>query len=447
MAKKKRVFVCQICGYETLKWQGKCPNCGEWDTFFEVEKERGREKDEFEPARVLKYGDIEEDGSFRFSSGIEELDRVLGGGVVSGSVILIGGSPGAGKSTLLLQMAFNVSNSKKVLYVSGEESLSQIKMRGRRLGEKEGDNLFLVSTTTFEKVEKAVSDVKPDVLIVDSIQTIHSKNFTSISGTPVQINYCTRRLVEFSKENKCATFIVGHITKSGIIAGPKILEHLVDVVLYFEENRSGLLNTTRILRAVKNRFGAVNEVGIFEMGEGGLKSISDPSKIFTSSHANISSGVSFFCTIEGVRPIVVEVQALVSLGTFSNARRMSTTYDKNRISLLLATLEKSTGLNLIPADVYLNIAGGISINETGADLSVVASIVSSFKKRPIERDSIFLGEVGLSGNLRNIPMLRERILEAKKLGFKRAFIPDVKLSVDGIKIVKLKNLSELVEIL
>ena len=444
MAKKKSVFVCQICGYMSPKWQGRCPNCGEWDTFLEEERDREKKAEVAQDVEVLKYSEIKEGEDFRFSSGIEELDRVLGGGVVLGSVILLGGNPGAGKSTLLLQVAFNISKSKRVLYVSGEESLQQIKMRGKRLSVKPHENLFFLSTTDFEKVESAIYKIKPEVLIVDSIQTVHSKNFTSISGTPIQINYSTRRLVEFSKENKCATFIVGHITKSGIIAGPKILEHLVDVVLYFEENKSGVLNSMRILRAVKNRFGAVNEVGIFEMEEMGLKSVLDPSKLFLSGKGDLSSGVSYFTTIEGVRPIVVEVQALVSLGNFSGARRMSTTFDKNRISLLLATLEKSTGLNLIPADIYLNIAGGISISETGADLAVLASIVSSFKKRPLKR-AIFLGEVGLSGNIRNIPMLEERIYEAKRIGFKRVFIPDVKISVDGVKLIRLKNISELME--
>ncbi len=446
MVKNKKLYVCQVCGYSSPKWQGRCPRCGEWESFLleEIKKEDGPVA---EDVKILKYDEIDESKEERFSTGLEEFDRVLGGGVVKGAVILIGGNPGAGKSTLLLQMAFNLSSSKKVLYVSGEESLPQIKMRGKRLGGKGSEKLFLLSTTSFEKLEKGLAEVKPDVLIVDSIQTVGSSNFTSATGTVVQINYCARKLVEFAKSSGCSIFLVGHITKGGIIAGPKILEHLVDVVLYFEGNSQKIMESTRILRSIKNRFGAVNEVGIFRMESGGLVSVLDPSQIFLSEFGESSYGVSYFCTIEGIRPIVVEIQALVSLGNFSNARRMSTTYDRNRISLLLAMLERVTGLNLIPADVYLNVAGGITVNEPGADLSVLASIISSFKRIPLPSRALFLGEMGLSGNLRKIPLLFERIREAKKLGFKRIFLPPCEVKEEGIEVIKIKNINDLMEII
>jgi len=409
MAKQKTVYECIECGYKSAKWMGKCPACGAWDSF--VEEVVTKTKSSIKPSKVLKLNEIEKEEIERFSSGDSELDLVLGGGIVPGSLVLIGGSPGVGKSTLMLKLANNVN--KKVLYIAGEESPSQIKLRADRLNVK-NDNLFIMPEIVTENI---IEEIKKgyELVIVDSIQTIYSQNLQSAPGSVSQVREATFELMRVAKETKTPIFIIGHITKEGSIAGPRVLEHMVDTVLYFEGDTSKEL---RILRSFKNRFGSTSEIGIFEMTKDGLKSAKNRS--FFSKKALPGSAITVI--MEGTRPIVLEVQALVS-ESYSIPKRSATGFDLNRLNMILALLEKKLNLPLNQYDVFVNVTGGMKITEPAADLAIIAAIVSSFKNRPISKESVFIGEVSLVGDIRDVNALDLRLKEAKSLGFKKAIIP------------------------
>jgi DNA repair protein RadA/Sms len=409
MAKQKTVYECIECGYKSAKWMGKCPACGAWDSF--VEEVVTKTKSSIKPSKVLKLNEIEKEEIERFYSGDSELDLVLGGGIVPGSLVLIGGSPGVGKSTLMLKLANNVN--KKVLYIAGEESPSQIKLRADRLNVK-NDNLFIMPEIVTENI---IEEIKKgyELVIVDSIQTIYSQNLQSAPGSVSQVREATFELMRIAKETKTPIFIIGHITKEGSIAGPRVLEHMVDTVLYFEGDTSKEL---RILRSFKNRFGSTSEIGIFEMTKDGLKSAKN--KSFFSKKALPGSAITVI--MEGTRPIVLEVQALVS-ESYSIPKRSATGFDINRLNMILALLEKKLNLPLNQYDVFVNVTGGMKITEPAADLAIIAAIVSSFKNRPISKESVFIGEVSLVGDIRDVNALDLRLKEAKSLGFKKAIIP------------------------
>ncbi|MCX7714187.1 MAG: DNA repair protein RadA [Clostridia bacterium] len=429
--KQKSLYVCSQCGYETPKWLGKCPSCANWNTFEEV---FAAPKKSFFPS-VLRntpqvIADIAADNEERCKTGMSELDRVLGGGIVSGSLILVGGDPGIGKSTLLLQICQSIGQKKRILYVSGEESLRQIKLRAERLNVN-NQNLYLVSETEVEAVVECISSVKPDIVVIDSIQTMHRQDIASYAGSVPQVREAANTFMTIAKQSSIAMFIVGHVTKEGAIAGPRVLEHMVDCVLYFEGDRH---MSFRILRAVKNRFGSTNEIGVFEMRSSGLAEIENPSAMLLEGRPVDSSGNAVICAMEGSRGVLAEVQALVTPTGFGNPRRMSSGVDLNRAILLIAVLEKRARLNLSNSDVYINIAGGLKVDETAADLGICAAIAAGFWDRTIPHDMIFIGEVGLGGELRGVTHLEKRIAEAGKLGFKSAIIP--KQSIKGIQIPK-----------
>ncbi len=410
MAKQKTVFECVECGYKSAKWMGKCPACGAWDSFVEVSESK-TSKTSKTPSKILKFEEIEKDEIERFSSGDSELDLVLGGGIVPGSLVLIGGSPGVGKSTLMLKLAGNID--KKTLYVAGEESPGQIKIRAERLGIKNKD-LYLMPEIV---VENIIEEIKKgyELVIIDSIQTIYSQNLQSAPGSVSQVREATFELMRAAKETKTPIFIIGHITKEGSIAGPRVLEHMVDTVLYFEGDASKEL---RILRSFKNRFGSTSEIGIFEMTKEGLKSAKN--KSFFSKKALPGSAITVI--LEGTRPIVLEVQALVS-ESYSIPKRSATGFDLARLNMILALLEKKLNLPFNQYDVFINVTGGIKINEPAADLAIIAAIVSSFRNRPISKETVFLGEVSLVGDIREVPGLDLRLKEAASLGFKKAITP------------------------
>ncbi|NPA87438.1 DNA repair protein RadA [Caminibacter pacificus] len=410
MAKQKTVFECIECGYKSAKWMGKCPACGAWDSFVEVSESK-TSKTAKTPSKILKFEEIEKDEIERFSSGDSELDLVLGGGIVPGSLVLIGGSPGVGKSTLMLKLAGNID--KKTLYVAGEESPGQIKIRAERLGIKNKD-LYLMPEIV---VENIIEEIKKgyELVIIDSIQTIYSQNLQSAPGSVSQVREATFELMRAAKETKTPIFIIGHITKEGSIAGPRVLEHMVDTVLYFEGDASKEL---RILRSFKNRFGSTSEIGIFEMTKEGLKSAKN--KSFFSKKALPGSAITVI--LEGTRPIVLEVQALVS-ESYSIPKRSATGFDLARLNMILALLEKKLNLPFNQYDVFINVTGGIKINEPAADLAIIAAIVSSFRNRPISKETVFLGEVSLVGDIREVPGLDLRLKEAASLGFKKAITP------------------------
>jgi DNA repair protein RadA/Sms len=422
MAKTKTTFFCQNCGTQYAKWVGKCTACSEWNTIVEeiVQKEEKRNWKQTAPtkrvSKALKINEIEINEEDRIDTKNNELNRVLGGGLVKGSMTLLGGEPGIGKSTLLLQVALSIS--KKVLYVSGEESQSQIKMRAERLNDTNTDCLILTETKT-QNIFKTIEEVAPDVVVIDSIQTLHTEFIDASPGTISQIRETTAELIKFAKETATPVVLIGHITKEGTIAGPKILEHMVDVVLQFEGDRN---HTYRILRAQKNRFGSTAELGIYEMQSVGLRQVENPSEILISEKDESLSGTAIAATLEGMRPLMIEVQALVSTAVYGTPQRSATGYNIKRLNMILAVLEKRAGFRLGAKDVFLNIAGGISVDDPAIDLAVVASILSSNEDEAIPQDTCFAAEVGLAGEIRPVNRIDQRILEAEKLGFSKIIV-------------------------
>lgn len=435
--KTKTAYICSECGYRSLKWLGKCPGCNNWNTLIEtLETPAAKTSAATKPNSSVKsalnkpkkISEIRHGYESRFSTGMRELDRVLGGGVVNGELILVGGDPGIGKSTLLLQICENAGKTKKILYVSGEESAAQIKIRAERLNVST-DNLYLISETDVETILETIYDTKPDIVIIDSIQTMHIEALSSAAGSVPQVRETTNALMRAAKSMDISMFIVGHVTKDGALAGPRVLEHMVDCVLYFEGDRQ---LTFRILRAVKNRFGSTNEIGVFEMRDIGLVEVENPSKMLLEGRPDDISGSAITCAMEGSRGILAEVQSLVTPTGFGNPRRMSSGIDLNRVLLLIAVLEKRARMSLSNADVYINVAGGLRIDETAADLAVCVSIAAGLCDVVIPPDMIFVGEVGLGGELRAVSQLEKRLIEASNLGFKSVIVP--KQSLRGVKI-------------
>lgn len=420
MAKIKKAYFCQNCGAESAKWVGKCNACGEWNTYVEeiivTEKEKPSSFSSTKKAEPKAIQNIQFSEERRIKSKDDELNRVLGGGIVPGSLILVGGEPGIGKSTLLLQLA--ISNPYKLLYISGEESEQQIKMRGERIGVK-NENCFILTETSTTKIFEQIKQITPELIVIDSIQTLYTSVIESSPGSISQIRECTAELMRFAKETNTPVFIIGHITKEGSIAGPKILEHMVDTVLQFEGDNNHIY---RLLRATKNRFGSTNELGIYEMQGSGLRQVENPSEILISNIQEDLSGTSIAATIEGVRPLLIEVQALVSSAAYGTPQRSSTGFDLRRLNMLLAVLEKRCGFRLGAKDVFLNIAGGIKVNDPAIDLSVVCSVLSSNEDMAIPKGCCFSAEVGLSGEIRPVNKIEQRIAEADKLGFDKIFI-------------------------
>ena len=444
-AKQKTVYCCSECGNETYNWAGKCPSCGAWNTLSEVKLDaraaKSGRKAVISDASVKLISQLDATAEIRFSTGISEFDRVLGGGAVIGSLVLVGGAPGIGKSTLLLQMCGRVESGRKILYVSGEESERQIKLRAQRLGVCSGE-IYVLTETDLDTVISTVNEFSPDAVIIDSIQTMNDASQDSAPGSISQVRECTMRLMRVTKDTGVTIFIVGHINKEGSIAGPKILEHMVDCVLYFE----GEQNTSfRILRSAKNRFGSTNEIGVFEMGDTGLECVENPSEMLLAGRPENSPGTCVACVIEGTRPILAEVQALVSPANYNPSRR-STGIDYNRVSMLLAVLEKRGGLPVINCDAYINVIGGLSLDEPAADLATILSIASSYTDRPLGADLAALGEVGLSGEIRTVSMLNQRLSEIARLGFKRCVVPQYakidSKSIDGLKLIPVKSVRE-----
>lgn len=420
--KSKTIYVCQNCGAKESKWVGRCSTCGEWNSFEEevvvTEKNRRTAAIGQPSAKALRLSEVKVNADARMDTGDQELNRVLGGGLVPGSMILLGGEPGIGKSTLVLQFALK-NRCGKVLYVSGEESIAQIKMRAQRLGTENDECLFL-SGNSLEAVLEHSRAIQPDLLIIDSIQTLATETVDSIPGSLSQIRECTNVLLRYSKENTISTILIGHITKDGQLAGPKILEHMVDTVLQFEGDQQYMY---RILRSMKNRFGSTSEIGIYEMLQSGLRQVTNPSELLLSNHDQELSGIAVSATVEGVRPILLEVQALVSTAAYGVPQRSATGFDSRRLNMLLAVLEKRVGFRLAAKDVFLNIAGGIRVNDPALDLGVVMAVLSSNIDAALPHDTVFAGEVGLSGEIRAVSRIEQRISEAEKLGFRQIFIP------------------------
>ena len=448
MAKgKTSIFFCQSCGYESSKWMGQCPGCKEWNTFVEevVDKKSAgtlaKQKATASEAKVLPLSQIEMTYDKRVSTDMKELDRVLGGGIVQGSMVLVGGDPGIGKSTLLLQVCRNLSEHNiKVLYISGEESLQQIKIRAERIGNF-GDSLKLLCETNLDIIKAVIDREKPQIVVIDSIQTMFNEEVSSAPGSVSQVRESTGVLMQIAKGMGISIFIVGHVTKEGVVAGPRVLEHMVDTVLYFEGDRHAAY---RILRGVKNRFGSTNEIGVFEMRQDGLVEVENPSEYMLSGKPEGASGSVVACSMEGTRPILLEVQALVCHSNFGIPRRTAAGTDFNRVNLLMAVLEKRLGLKLGDCDAYVNIAGGIKMNEPAIDLGIVLALISSYKDKPIDEKTICFGEVGLSGEVRAVNMAEQRVQEAKKLGFEVCILPEVcrksMTEVKGIRLVGVSNL-------
>lgn len=450
MAKEKIVYFCQSCGAESSKWMGQCPACKEWNTMVEevVSAKKGTKsisRQEIK-AKVTKLKDIETTQETRITTRIAELDRVLGGGIVSGSMILVGGDPGIGKSTLLLQVCRNLAeDGKSILYVSGEESLQQIKIRAERIGEFT-DSLSLLCETNLDVIGEIVRRDMPQIVVIDSIQTMYNENVAAAPGSVSQVRESTGNLLQMAKGLGIAFFVIGHVTKEGVVAGPRVLEHMVDTVLYFEGDRHAAY---RILRGVKNRFGSTNEIGVFEMHSSGLKEVENPSEFMLGGKPEGASGSVVACSMEGSRPILLEVQALVCHSNFGIPRRTAAGTDFNRVNLLMAVLEKRVGLQMGTCDAYVNIAGGIKMNEPAIDLGIVLALVSSYKNRPIDEKTICFGEVGLSGEVRAVNMAEQRVLEAKKLGFTTCILPEMSLAslkeIDGIRLVGVKSVKDAIE--
>lgn len=452
MAKAKTsMFFCKECGYESSKWMGQCPGCKEWNTFVEepvVKKGSTLQRVNAAPAKVATLSEISMIEEERTSTGMEELDRVLGGGIVAGCLVLVGGDPGIGKSTLLLQVCGNLSGiGKRVLYISGEESLKQIKLRAMRIGEF-NENLLLLCETNLDTIEQTIKEVSPDVVMIDSIQTMYREEVSSAPGSVSQVRESTNVLMQIAKGMGISIFIVGHVTKEGVVAGPRVLEHMVDTVLYFEGDRHA---SYRILRGVKNRFGSTNEMGVFEMQEGGLVEVKNPSEFMLDGRPEDASGCVVACSMEGTRPILLEIQALVCRTNFGMPRRTANGTDYNRVNLLMAVLEKRLGLSLSECDAYVNLAGGIKMNEPALDLAMVMAIVSSYKNRFVDPKTICFGEVGLSGEVRGVTQAQQRVQEAIKLGFETCILPQVSLdglqNKKGIKLIGVNNVKEAISLL
>ena len=451
MAKgKKSVFFCQNCGHEENKWLGQCPMCKEWNTFVEetVSVTKSSAAKLSKETEIVSIKDIETNNEDRILTRIQELDRVLGGGIVPGSLVLVGGDPGIGKSTLLLQVCQKLSADKKqVLYISGEESLKQIKLRANRMGEFK-EELYLLCETNLEVIRNVIEKRKPDIVVIDSIQTMYSEEVSSAPGSVSQVRESTNIFMQLAKGLGISIFIVGHVTKEGTVAGPRVLEHMVDTVLYFEGDRHA---SYRILRGVKNRFGSTNEIGVFEMRQNGLVEVENPSEFMLNGKPEHASGSVVACSMEGTRPILIEIQALVCNSNFGMPRRTAAGTDYNRVNLLMAVLEKRLGLHLSNCDAYVNIAGGVKMNEPAIDLGIVMAIVSSYKNKAIDEKTIVFGEVGLSGEVRAVSMPEQRVAEAKKLGFDTCIIPEVSKdmvkSIQGIKVIGVKNIGDAMRLL
>lgn len=445
--KSKTVYICRECGYQSPKWLGKCSACGGWNTMDETfAKEEKKTATSALNTAVLKkvssLKQIETNNEVRYTTGLAELDRVLGGGLVKGSLVLVGGDPGIGKSTLLLQICNSLAVSKKILYVSGEESERQIKLRAERLGVT-CDNVYIVSETDVTTILEYINQIEPEIVIIDSIQTMNCDEITSAAGSVPQVREATNAFMKIAKSRDISMFIVGHVTKDGALAGPRVLEHMVDCVLYFEGDRQ---MTFRILRAVKNRFGSTNEIGVFEMANTGLVEVENPSKIFLEGRSENNSGSSIVCTMEGSRGVLAEIQALVTPTGFGNPRRMSSGVDINRVVLMIAVLEKRAKVSLSNYDVYVNVAGGLRIDETAIDLGLCAAIVTGKKDIQIPDDLVFIGEVGLGGELRGVSQLEKRLSEAAKLGFKTAIVPKQSMKnlivPKGMEVIGVKTVYE-----
>lgn len=445
MAKKERsVYCCAECGAESANWAGKCPSCGAWNSLVEVKLDRSAavkaSRSRFERSRPKKISELDMTEEIRISTGITELDRVLGGGAVTGSLVLVGGAPGIGKSTLLLQMCANLAE-KKILYVTGEESERQLKLRAVRLG-LEGENILVLAETDLDAIMDCINTQEPEVVIIDSIQTISGDDVASAPGSVSQVRECTMRIMRLTKEKGLTVFVVGHITKEGSIAGPKVLEHMVDCVLYFEGERN---TSFRILRAAKNRFGSTNEIGVFEMDESGLRCVDNPSEMLLSGRPENSPGTCVACVIEGSRPLLAEVQALVTPSNYNAARR-SNGVDYNRAAMLLAVIEKRGGLPVTTCDAYINVIGGLTLDEPAADLATALAIASSYIDRPLGADLAAIGEIGLSGEIRSVSMINQRLTEISRLGFQRCVIPEhVRDEIrvpSGLQLIPVKNIRD-----
>ncbi len=456
MAKSKTVFYCTQCGNETPKWQGQCMACGAWNTIVEQPAPDPRKKAAATKAsaaggslmnRPRPLKEVETTDELRFETGMSELDRVLGGGAVRGSLVLVSGAPGIGKSTLMLQICDNLCRFAHVLYVSGEESERQIKLRAERLGIR-SEGLYLYSETNLDDILESVNELKPDVLIVDSIQTLYNGDNTSAPGSVTQVKACTLTLMQLAKGQGITTFVIGHVNKEGSIAGPKVLEHMVDCVLYFEGEQH---NSYRILRAAKNRFGATNEIGVFEMGDVGLEEIPNPSETLLSGRPKDTPGTCVTCVMEGNRPVLAEVQALLTPTAYGNARRSSNGFDYNRAMMLLAVLEKRGGLMVSNCDAYINVIGGLSLDEPAADLAMIIALASSFRDKRVPFDLVAIGEVGLTGELRPVNAMGQRLSEVQRLGFTKCLVPyrsTGKIAEPkGLELIRVRNIREALAVL
>ena len=443
--KTKTVFFCKECGNETGKWSGRCPACGAWNSLEEAPAAGTKAAPAARAVRRVNtpkpVSQLDEEEEIRFSTGLAEMDRVLGGGAVRGSLVLVGGAPGIGKSTLLLQICGNMKDAR-ILYVTGEESQRQLKLRARRLS-VDGDGLYVLAETDINSVIQSAEDLQPDILIIDSVQTMFNSEIASAPGSVSQVKDCTMAVMQLAKTQNITAFVVGHVNKEGAIAGPKVLEHMVDCVLYFEGDRS---SSYRILRSAKNRFGSTNEIGVFEMCDIGLREVPNPSEVMLSGRPANSPGTCVTCVMQGTRPILAEIQALLTPSSLTQARRNTNGVDFNRAMLLLAVLEKRGGLHVAGCDAYLNVVGGLELDEPSADLAIVLAVASSFRDKPIGDDLAAVGEVGLTGEIRSVPEINQRLQEIARLGFQRCVIPahcrgDLKVP-DGLKILAAKNVRE-----
>lgn len=447
MKKAKSIFVCNSCGYESPKWMGKCTSCGEWNTFVEqiIEENPRISATKNVSAAYKKLSEVNFKEDDRSKTGIGELDRVLGGGIVNGSVMLIGGDPGIGKSTLLLQVLVNASKKgTKCLYITGEESAEQIKLRANRLG-LAGSELYVLAQTNLLDIEAQILLLQPKLMVIDSIQTMYSPNLSSSAGSVSQVREATSLIMKIAKSSDCALFIVGHVTKDGSLAGPRVLEHMVDTVLYFEGERH---SSFRIIRAVKNRFGSTNEIGVFEMTDKGMLEIDNPSKVLLDGSAKGLAGSAVICSLEGTRPVLIEIQALTSKSYYPAPRRTCTGADYNRVVLLMAVLEKKLGMPLYEYDAYVNVAGGLKVDEPAADLGFISAIISSYKNKPILQETAVIGEVGLSGEVRAVSQMDSRLNECAKMGFKNCVIPadNKKVKIpNGLNVIYINHVTQLID--